>query len=98
MEDLASEWKDYVFVGLDKELEGTQLYRKVMDDVLDLFTMVMGEPDQLDLLVAGIFGDGYGPTARFIKSMIVHYGPLLAQNPTRKPAREYFVKLDTASD
>lgn len=98
VEDLISEWKEYVSVGLDRNLEGTQLYRKVMDDVLDLFTMIMETSDKLDVFIVGIFGESEGPAARFIKSMIVHCGPFLTKNNTRKPAREYCVNLNTISD
>lgn len=97
MEDLMAEWKDYVVAGLHKDLEGTQLYRKVMEEVLDLFNMVMETPDKLHLFIVGIFGDCDGPTARFITSMMVYCGPFLAQNNPRKAAREYFVKSDSAS-
>ncbi|TVY71419.1 Kelch-like protein [Lachnellula suecica] len=93
-EDLITELQAYAAVGLSAELEDTQLCRKVMDDVLDVLSIVSHSPDILDKLVMGIFEGGNGAAASFIKSMILRCGSFLSQNNQRRPVEEYFVQVD----
>ncbi|TVY28164.1 hypothetical protein LHYA1_G002768 [Lachnellula hyalina] len=94
------EFEPYVKFALKRELEGTQLYQAVLDDVLRLCGVIAEPPMEAEFLedFAEIVTEEGGNTAAIvIKALVIHCAGFLSNMAPSKSIEDYFVEEGDAA-
>ncbi|TVY89194.1 hypothetical protein LAWI1_G005964 [Lachnellula willkommii] len=94
---IVTEFRAYVKFALKKELEGTQLYRRAWDDLLQKLSGVTRLPicgihEGLLEYYAMTDIEGGDTAAAIIKRLVIHCAPFLSKHIPPKPIEDYFVE------
>ncbi|TVY14091.1 Kelch repeat and BTB domain-containing protein 8 [Lachnellula arida] len=99
--------ESYVMFALSREFEGTQLYRKVLDDLLMICIIVAKSPDPSELsewdnkweiFLTALTNAGGETAVAIIKGLVVRCAPFLSKMQLVKPIEQYFVEEGDAAD